>query len=295
MIRDLHKTGLTDLLISKAPSNPTIIAGSKEQPTTASNTASFGVGIACMAPSAKCLAIESLANIASVATKVKAVKKKIMALIKKVFKKRIIEFRYAIQFKLATSKLFSFLLLVNFYCAISPKIISKDKSMSFLSIPLDSIAQKIEFSGPKGVIATAAIVVTDRDPKLVIAYEKLNNKPIVIDNENLSLSIGGMAKTESELGISSDGSLLITNQNDAVGRNRWQKTVTIVFRNGEYVVSQYKSHSFDTLDPDSESICEYNLLTGKGVLDGKAVTVAPEFLLLKDLKESHKFNLCAKW
>lgn len=237
--------------------------------------------------------MESWAKIAIVDTKEKAVKKKTMVLTKKVFRKMIIGFRYAIQFHLATSMLFPFLLLVNFSCATTK---SKDTSTNFLGIPKDLIAQKIEFSGQKGVVATAAIVMTDRDPKLVIAHEKINNEPkIVIENENLSLSIGGMAKTESELGISADGSLLITNQNDAVGKNRWQKTVTIIFHDGEYVVSHYKSHSFDALEPDSESSCEYNLLTGKGVSNGQAIALTPELLLLKDLKEAHKFKLCEKW
>ena len=113
----------------------------------------------------------------------------------------------------------------------------------------------------------------------------------LIDNKYLSLNYGGLFGTESLINVSPNGSLLITNQNDAIGRHRWSKTITITFHNGEYTVSRFQSTSYDTLILNSQQSCDYNLFTGKGIVNGKSFEVAPQHIILKNLKESQKFNL----
>ncbi len=64
----------------------------------------------------------------------------------------------------------------------------------------------------------------------------------------------------------------VVSENDAIGRDRWKQTLTLVFRNNAFVVAGYTLNSRDTLDPNNVSACDVNLLTGKGVANGKPFT-----------------------
>ena len=77
-------------------------------------------------------------------------------------------------------------------------------------------------------------------------------------------------------------SLLIKSENSAIGRDRWSQTLTVAYRNNEFVVAGYTYNSYDTLDPKAGKSCDVNLLTGKGKKDGKAITVAKKSPLVKD-------------
>ncbi|MEK1929766.1 MAG: FG-GAP repeat protein, partial [Pararhizobium sp.] len=78
------------------------------------------------------------------------------------------------------------------------------------------------------------------------------------------------------------GSILITSHNDSIGRDRWEQKLTIAYRNFDFVVAGYTYTSYDTLDLDNTTDCDFNVLTGKGKLNGKPVAVAGEMIFLKD-------------
>ncbi|SOC45695.1 hypothetical protein SAMN05892877_11783 [Rhizobium subbaraonis] len=73
-----------------------------------------------------------------------------------------------------------------------------------------------------------------------------------------------------------NGSIKLTSQNSAVGRDRWEQSLAIAYRNGQFVVAGYTYSSYDTLDPNNTSQCDLNVLTGKGMANGKPVTARAE-------------------
>lgn len=78
---------------------------------------------------------------------------------------------------------------------------------------------------------------------------------------------GGMDGQRASLAVSDEGSLLIQSGNDAVGRDRWWMTVTVVHRGGTLKVGGITYEWSDTLDPDAGGRCDLNLLTGRGVVE----------------------------
>ena len=81
---------------------------------------------------------------------------------------------------------------------------------------------------------------------------------------------GAMFGTQPSLDINPRGSLLIHSQNDAIGRNRWNETITVAYRAGEFVIAGYTYNSRDTLDLDNTTSCDINFLTGQWLRDGEA-------------------------
>jgi len=88
---------------------------------------------------------------------------------------------------------------------------------------------------------------------------------------------GQMWGTLPSLSVNGKGSLVIASANDAIGRDRWSQTLTVVLRGGAFVIAGITHTSRDTLDPKAGGSCDLNLLTGKGTSDGKPVkeTLAP--------------------
>ncbi len=67
-----------------------------------------------------------------------------------------------------------------------------------------------------------------------------------------------------EITVSPNGSLLIHSVNDSIGRERWQQTLTVAWRNDTFVLAGFTYYWHDTLDPENSGTCDVNLLTGKG-------------------------------
>lgn len=65
------------------------------------------------------------------------------------------------------------------------------------------------------------------------------------------------------------GALKVYSENISIGRNRWEQILTIAYRKGRFLVAGYTYTYYDTLDPNSNGICDVNLLTGKGELNDK--------------------------
>ena len=93
---------------------------------------------------------------------------------------------------------------------------------------------------------------------------------------------GGMWGQLPSLESNGKGSLMIKSMNDSVGRDRWSQTLTIVYRNKEFLVAGISFTARDTLDPKAGGSCELNLLTGKGLRNGKPVQGKPAPIRLAD-------------
>lgn len=57
-------------------------------------------------------------------------------------------------------------------------------------------------------------------------------------------------------------SFVIGSEQTAVGRNPWERQVTVAFRNGAWVVAGFTHAHYDRLDPDRGGHCDVNLLSG---------------------------------
>jgi hypothetical protein len=111
----------------------------------------------------------------------------------------------------------------------------------------------------------------------------------------------GMFGQEPELKALPNGSIQVITKNDAVGRDRWNQTLTIAYRNTDFIVAGFTYSYYDTLDPDQNGDCDLNVLTGKGsaeVPDGKggqkkvAVSAKPQFIAFKDWPDDGGMKAC---
>lgn len=75
---------------------------------------------------------------------------------------------------------------------------------------------------------------------------------------------GSMWGQQPSLALSDAGSLLIHSLNIGMGRNRWEQTLTIAYRDEAFVVAGYTHSYHDSITPDDYGMCDVNLLTGNG-------------------------------
>ena len=83
---------------------------------------------------------------------------------------------------------------------------------------------------------------------------------------------GQLWGTLPSLSVNRRGALVIASGNDAIGRDRWHMALTVVLRDGRYLVVGITRDDRDTLDPKAGTSCDLNLATGRGTADGKPVT-----------------------
>jgi len=119
--------------------------------------------------------------------------------------------------------------------------------------------------------------------------ERLKLKTVAANKVWGNLTMAGQGPSITAL---PNGSILITSHNDAIGRDRWEQKLTVAYRNFDFVVAGYTYTSYDTLDPDNTTDCDFNVLTGKGKLDGKPVAVAGEMIFLKDWNDETGQKVC---
>jgi len=75
---------------------------------------------------------------------------------------------------------------------------------------------------------------------------------------------GAMFGNMPELRTAKTGALQIYSENMAVGRDKWERTMTLSYRKGQFVISGLTLSAFDTLDPKAGGSCDINFLTGAG-------------------------------
>jgi hypothetical protein len=93
---------------------------------------------------------------------------------------------------------------------------------------------------------------------------------------------GAMWGQRPSLETNAKGSLLIKSENTGVGRSRWSQTLTVVYRNRQFVVAGLTREAYDTLDPNVAHSCDLNFLAGKGKKDGKPVEIKSPAMKLAD-------------
>ena len=99
------------------------------------------------------------------------------------------------------------------------------------------------------------------------------------DEEKTTLVKGGFAwhgsmwGQQPKLSLNSKKSLVVHSENTGIGRNAWEQRITIAWRDGQFVVAGYTYNSYDRLDPNTTTHCDFNLLSGTGIRNGKRVKI----------------------
>lgn len=97
---------------------------------------------------------------------------------------------------------------------------------------------------------------------------------------------GQMAGQVPYLEIGNRGALLIKSQNESMGRERWNQTLTVIPQNNEFMIVGITYKAYDTLTPNSAGSCDLNLMTGKGVRNGKNIIIATKPIRLADWSDN---------
>jgi len=107
-----------------------------------------------------------------------------------------------------------------------------------------------------------------------------------------SVEPGGIVGQEPSISALPNGSIAIVSQNDAIGRDRWTQTLTLAYRNNNFVVAGYTYDSRDTLEPDNSHSCDYNVLTGKVTKDGKALKADAKTVTIQNWQDDLGQKAC---
>lgn len=137
----------------------------------------------------------------------------------------------------------------------------------------------------------ALIAITDRDDMQVGLYVYLREAETDGSLLTLALAVpdkiwggrggdGGAFGQEPSIKALSNGSIAITTQNYGIGRNRWEHTLSLAYRDGRFLVAGLTFHAFDSLQEEEPLTCDLNLLTGRGVVNDTPVRFAPLSLTL---------------
>lgn len=94
--------------------------------------------------------------------------------------------------------------------------------------------------------------------------------------------LDGLYGQDPEITALANGSIAVMSQNSGIGRNRWEQTLTLAYREGRFLVAGYTYSSYDTLDPDAGQACDYNVVTGKFKKGETAGSTAPKSVAIED-------------
>jgi hypothetical protein len=128
------------------------------------------------------------------------------------------------------------------------------------------------------------IYVRDPDGGLLRSVLALPNKVWGRTRES------GISGQEPSVRALANGSIAITEQNQAIGRERWQAIRTLAFRQGKFVVAGFTFDYFDSMQEFEPLQCELNFLSGKGTVNGVAVDFEKSSLTLAEWKDDAGSN-----
>jgi len=93
---------------------------------------------------------------------------------------------------------------------------------------------------------------------------------------------GGVFGQLPSLDVNERGSLKIKSENVSIGRNRWTEVLTIGYRTNQFMVLGVTYTAYDTLNTNSFSDCDLNLVSGKSVRKGKSFAAGLQPVSLAD-------------
>ncbi len=116
-----------------------------------------------------------------------------------------------------------------------------------------------------GGIDHAVLVEGDDSDAALFVYLSDGNGNVKLAGYARNIAFAGrMFGNTPELLLGKTGALQVHSENIAIGRNHWERTLTLAYRNDVMVVGGITTSGYDTMDPKSATSCDINLLTGKG-------------------------------
>jgi len=109
-----------------------------------------------------------------------------------------------------------------------------------------------------------------------------------------STNADGVFGQEPSLKAIGKSSIAIQSQNSAIGRDRWDQTLTVAYRNKQFVVAGYTYNHYDTLDPNAGGSCDYNALTGELQKNGKDVKAWPRVIPIAQWNDETGQAICGQ-
>jgi hypothetical protein len=179
---------------------------------------------------------------------------------------------------------------------LSTTAVARDRIVD--GIPDDQVIESVGMTGRPGYATTAALLAEegDADLTLVIIEAQGAANYLVVRNNQLGLSIENPVGTNPRLAINGSGSLLLSqdNENFSAARGQWRRTLTMTYRDGEYVLSGFTLNYYDRLNGKTD-VCDYNLLSGRGILNGRQVRILTQPANISNLTDSDKLYTCKGW
>lgn len=141
-----------------------------------------------------------------------------------------------------------------------------------------------------GALDLAILVAPDNDDEEIGIYLYLteSDRPLLKliasapDKIWGNTRLDGFYGQDPEITALANGSVAVMSQNSGIGRNRWEQTLTLAYREGRFLVAGYTYSSYDTLDPDAGDSCDYNVVTGKFKNGETPGSTAPKTVPIED-------------
>lgn len=165
--------------------------------------------------------------------------------------------------------------------------------------PADRIVAMASGDWNKDGVADLAVIATPGDDSgddnglyVYLAKPVENRLTLALSLPNSIWGNLTMYGQEPEVAALANGSFTLTTKNDSVGRDRWRQSLTVAYRNFDFIVAGYTYSAYDTLNPDGGGECDLNVLTGKGKSSGRPVAGQAQFVLLKDWQDEIARSIC---
>ncbi len=132
------------------------------------------------------------------------------------------------------------------------------------------------------------ITSAPREPKatlLIYLSEAPDRLRLAIRKENIVWH-GSMYGNEAKLSLNDQGSLVISSQNEAIGRGRWNQKITAMYQDGAFIIAGYTYNYRDTLDLAAGVTCDINFLTRRGIRNNNPFRIDRAVINLIDWTES---------
>lgn len=117
----------------------------------------------------------------------------------------------------------------------------------------------------------AVLVQGEEDADLYI-YTRPDYENLQLEVYTPSIAVTGIGLTDAYLVRNDAGNLQLVSHNPAIGSFRWEQTLTIAYRNDQFIISGFTFSYYNTVETTEDGEvktghCDINLLTGKGIKD----------------------------
>ncbi len=135
-----------------------------------------------------------------------------------------------------------------------------------------------------------AILLRDEDYAALLIFRAPFDQPPALYAPKLAAT-GNYWGTVPWLEFDDNGALLLRSENRGTGRNKWEQTLTIIERDGRFIVSAFNLSAYDSIAPDNSTDCRIDMLAGTMQVNDQPITPfpLPPLVLVKDWNEDLEY------